>query len=379
MAKETPVLLENINAALLALLNDGTISKLSLEYLGYDASALPSGCIDGMAYVADVTFDDQDMTAPSEVTPGQTFVKTWRVKNTGTCSWVSGYQLAYAYGNTPASGMGGQPVPITSAVAPGATTDLSATLVAPTTPGTYQGFWQMVNDKGTPFGQTIWVGVSVADPAQPTPAPIPAPSITEFTVSPSGITLGGCVTASWQVSGEVDSVVFERDGQDLLRGAPASGQFQDCPPNAGTVNYALGAYGPGGQDLADQNVEVSQSPQPQPPVNPLVGPTWELLTLDNSSVDPSYAIQLIFSADGTVQGYDGCVNFTGDYQAFEDQIDFSGYVPETAVSNCLPDAAEVSTAYKLALSEVTNFTVSGTTLSMTDAAGLQRLQYQEAR
>lgn len=376
MAKDTPVLLENINAALLTLQNDGTIGRLSIEHLGYDASTLPEACLDGMAYVADVTYADNNMTAPPQVAPGQTFVKTWRVQNTGTCTWVSGYRLVYAYGNTPASGMGGQPVPINSPVAPGATVDLSVTLVAPTAAGTYQGFWQMSNDKGTPFGQTIWVGVTVVDPVQPTPAPIPAPSITSFTVSPSSVTLGGCVTAAWQVSGTVDSVVFERDGKDLLRGAPASGQFQDCPPNAGTLNYALGAYGPGGQDLESETVTVSQPAQPQPPVNPLVGPTWQVLTLNNSSVDPSYAIQLIFYPDGTVQGFDGCVNFTGSFQAFEDQIDFYGYVPETAVSNCLPDAVEVSTAYKLALSEVTNFAVSGTALSMTDASGAQRLQYQ---
>ena len=393
MAKDTPVLLENINAALLTLQNDGTLAKLSQEYLGYDSSAHPSACIDGMAFVADVTYDDKNMTAPPQVAPGQSFVKTWRVKNTGTCSWVSGYQLVFAYGNTPAASMGGKPVPITSPVAPAATTDLSASLTAPTAPGTYQGFWQMVNDQGTPFGQTIWVGITVVDPAKPTPAPVPAPSITSFTVSPSSITLGQCVTAKWKVSGTVDKVVLERDGTDLLKGAPVSGEYQDCPPKAGTVNYALGAYGPGGKDLKNQSVTVAKPPtqpappqptqpappqptQPAPPVNPLVGPTWQLLTLDNASVDPSYAIQLTFRSDGTVQGFDGCVNFTGKYQASDGQINFSGYVPETAVSNCLPDALEVSTGYKLALSEVTNFAVSGTTLSMTDASGIQRLQYK---
>lgn len=59
-------------------------------------------------------------------------------------------------------------------------------------------------------------------------------------------------------------------------------------------------------------------------------------------MDPSSAIQLTLSPDGTEQGLDGGVDFTG----------------------------------KLALSEVANFTVSVTALSMTDAAGAQRLQYQ---
>jgi ABC-type amino acid transport substrate-binding protein/heat shock protein HslJ len=382
MAKGTPVLLENINNALLTLSNNGTIGRLAKEYLGYDASALPSTCVDGMSYVADVTYDDKNMTAPPQVTPGQSFIKTWRVKNTGTCSWISGYQLVYAYGNTAASSMGGKPVPITTPVAPGTTTDLSAALTAPTTPGTYQGFWQMVNDKGTPFGQTIWVGVTVVDTSKPTPAPIPAPSITSFSVTPGTITLGQCVTASWVVQGNVTNVVFERDGTDLWKGAPASGQTQDCPPKAGKVVYALGAYGPGGQDLEKVTVTVNQPASPPtstpvPPVNPLVGPTWELITLDNASVDTALGVNLIFQSNGSVQGFDGCANFSATYQSSGGQLSFSDLPSGTGVSNCLPDAQTVSTAYLTALSEITNFSISGNTLTLKDADGAQRLQYNK--
>jgi len=378
MAKGTPLLLDNINSALLTLSNNGTIGKLARVYLGYDASALPSTCVDGMAYVADVTYDDKNMTAPPQVTPGQSFVKTWRVKNTGTCTWISGYQLVYAYGNTPASSMGGKPVPISNPVAPGATVDLSAALTAPTTPGTYQGFWQMTNDKATPFGQTIWVGVTVVDTSKPTPAPVPAPAITSFTVSPSSITLGQCVTAAWVVKNSVTQVVFERNGTDLLKNAPASGQYQDCPPSSGTVTYALGAYGPGGQDLEQVKVTVtapSNPPTPVPPANPLVGPTWNLLTLDNASVDSSLGVYLIFQTNGSVDGFDGCASFSATYQSFEDQISFSGLPSGPAVSNCLPDAQAVSTSYLTALSQVTNFSISGNTLTMKDGSGAQRLQY----
>lgn len=385
MAEGTPVLVENINDALQRLRNTGQLGRLARKYLNMDPSAIPSGCTDNMAYVADVTYDDKNMTAPPQVTPGQSFVKTWRVKNTGTCTWVSGYKLSYAYGNTSAASMGGQPVPITSPVAPGATTDLSASLTAPTAPGTYQGFWQMVNDKGTPFGQTIWAGVTVVDTSQPTPAPVPAPVITSFSVTPGTITLGQCVTASWVVQGNVNNVVFERDGKDLWKGAPASGQTQDCPPNAGTVVYALGAYGPGGQDLEQVNVTVKQAaatpvpptavpPTAIPPVNALIGPTWNLLTVDNTSVDPSFGANLIFYANGTLQGFDGCANFTGNYQSFEDQLSMS-VTPAISAVNCGPDAAATAQTLMQTLPQITNFSVSGNTLSMKDAGGTQRLQY----
>jgi hypothetical protein len=47
-------------------------------------------------------------------------------------------------------------------VAPGQTVDVSVTLVAPHEPLTYQGFWQLKNDKGQLFGQAIWVAVTTS-------------------------------------------------------------------------------------------------------------------------------------------------------------------------------------------------------------------------
>jgi ABC-type amino acid transport substrate-binding protein len=266
MPLNSPTLQKNLNDALKTLNNNGTLGALVQQYLNVPPSTvLPPSCVDDMAYVADVTYPDNNMTSPPVVTPGQVFVKTWRVKNTGTCSWVPGYQLAYAYGNTPAAQMGGQPVPITSTISPGMTVDLSATLTAPTANGTYQGFWQMKNANNQSFGQTIWVGVTVANPAQPTAAPVPAPVITTFSVTPGQIQLGQCVSANWVVQGAVDRVVFERNGEDLLPYAPVSGTYTDCPPFSGQVQYSLGAYGSGGQQVLSVYITVSAAPTVPPP------------------------------------------------------------------------------------------------------------------
>jgi hypothetical protein len=70
------------------------------------------------------------------------------------------YRLVYAYGNVTAAKMNGQPINIPVNVAPGQTVDLSMTLIVPKEPLTYQGFWQIENDKGERFGQTIWVAIS---------------------------------------------------------------------------------------------------------------------------------------------------------------------------------------------------------------------------
>jgi hypothetical protein len=156
-----------INQALSQLDSEGVIDDLAEQYLKIkpdDNLPLPTpepeqptptpapnqptptprpqpACIDGMAWVADLTYDDKNMTAPPVVPPGQPFVKSWRIRNSGTCTWDSRYVLAFDRGNVAAAQMGGQPTPIQGTVAPGATYDISVNLVAPTVPGVYQGFW----------------------------------------------------------------------------------------------------------------------------------------------------------------------------------------------------------------------------------------------
>ena len=136
-------------------------------------TAAPAGCVDNMSYVADLNYDDQNMTAPPVLKPGQSFVKTWRIRNSGTCTWDSKYYLAYTSGNSSQAQMGGQPTYVKGTVAPGATYDISVNLTAPTQPGVYQGFWQMNDAKGKAFGTKVYVGIQVVAPT-PTPAPTSA-------------------------------------------------------------------------------------------------------------------------------------------------------------------------------------------------------------
>jgi hypothetical protein len=95
-----------------------------------------------------------DVTIPdgTPMTPGQDFTKTWKIKNTGICTWDTGYKPIFAYSNPPNERMGAQPIPLTTLVAPGEEVDVSVQFKAPTTPGEYSGYWQMVNSKGISFG-----------------------------------------------------------------------------------------------------------------------------------------------------------------------------------------------------------------------------------
>jgi hypothetical protein len=94
----------------------------------------------------------------TEMTPGQDFVKTWKIKNTGICPWGAGYELIYAgY----ADKMSGQPAPLGTLVAVGQEIDVSVNFKAPTKVGEYTSAWQMANPKGFPFGKAIFVKIVV--------------------------------------------------------------------------------------------------------------------------------------------------------------------------------------------------------------------------
>jgi hypothetical protein len=128
------------------------------------------GCTLNASFVADVTIPDD-----TEIPPGTPFVKTWRLRNTGTCDWEAGFEFFFVSGDH----MGGPtavPAPPTAA---GSSADLSVNLTSPATPGTYRGYWRMRTDTGLSFGTTVYVQIVVPAPtAEPTEEPTPEPTET---------------------------------------------------------------------------------------------------------------------------------------------------------------------------------------------------------
>jgi hypothetical protein len=137
------------------------------------ATAIPIPCDRGQ-FVSDLSAPDN-----TQVAAGSTFVKTWRLKNNGSCTWTSGYALVF-YNGDAMSGPASAPI-TNGTVPPGSTIDISVTLIAPTTTGTYKGNWRLRNAGGAIFGlgsdadNSFWVQIkSVA----PTPTPSPTSSYT---------------------------------------------------------------------------------------------------------------------------------------------------------------------------------------------------------
>jgi len=294
MKQGSTTLRDKINEALAQLEADGTLAKLQQQYLGFTPDEIvplpplptpappqptptPPACLDGAQWVADLSFDDKNMTAPPVLNPGQPFTKGWRLRNNGTCTWTTGYALAYASGNVPAAQMGGQPIPVTREVRPGETFDFQVNLIAPIAPGTYQGFWNMRNAQNQRFGETVWVGITVRGAATATPAPTqtPVPNI-NFTANPTTITAGQSVLFQWSVS-NVQAVFFFHEGQDWRNhGVAGVGQSTEFPPR--TMDYYLRVVQRDGS-VVIRTIRITVNPAPNVPVINNFGVTPPQITL----------------------------------------------------------------------------------------------------
>jgi hypothetical protein len=108
---------------------------------------------DDAVFIADVSVPDG-----TQMNPGQEFVKTWKVRNTGSCTWTAGYQIVWSYGD---NRMSGQSTALTVEVPPNAEAEISLNLAAPSAPGTYSGYWVLRNNNGFTFGQRLSVVIVV--------------------------------------------------------------------------------------------------------------------------------------------------------------------------------------------------------------------------
>jgi len=104
----------------------------------------PEGC-NVAGFVTDVTAPDGTI-----VDRKVAFIKTWRLKNDGTCTWTKDYKL-YFHSGDQLSGPDSQRLTEID-VPPGTTIDVSVTLRAPKDPGIYKGYWALKDGGDFIFG-----------------------------------------------------------------------------------------------------------------------------------------------------------------------------------------------------------------------------------
>ncbi len=91
---------------------------------------------------------DVNIPDGTQMTPGQQFVKTWKIKNAGICTWGAGYKVVYAgYSDM----MSGVAQPINGVIGPGQEIEISVQFKAPAKAGEYVSAWTLQNAAGIRF------------------------------------------------------------------------------------------------------------------------------------------------------------------------------------------------------------------------------------
>jgi hypothetical protein len=130
-------------------------SPTSTQFLGGSISETQPNLCDNAKFVSDVSVPDGTRFAP-----GTRFIKTWRLRNTGTCTWTSDYSIFFLNGSK-MSGTSPQDLDFVN-IKPGETIDISIELVAPSQYGNHTGYWQLQNESKAAFGEGFYVQIQVS-------------------------------------------------------------------------------------------------------------------------------------------------------------------------------------------------------------------------
>jgi hypothetical protein len=121
-----------------------TFQPTALPKSSPTATSVPvtTECQDAAQYITD---DGLDGTTYE---PNTAFTKTWRLKNTGSCTWDSRYLVSYIPGETMTQQPGYWIVQQGQTVAPGQTVDISVGMTSPVENGSYESYWGLKKENG---------------------------------------------------------------------------------------------------------------------------------------------------------------------------------------------------------------------------------------
>lgn len=127
-------------------------------------------CEDNLEFVEDVTIPDGTRFAPNA-----SIEKIWLVRNSGTCNWESGYTFQFI--SSP--NLGANPEQALFPARSGTEIEIRVDFIAPGAPGNYISKWQAFNPAGEPFGDLIFIDISVDVSLASTAASSPSPEETD--------------------------------------------------------------------------------------------------------------------------------------------------------------------------------------------------------
>lgn len=145
----------------------------------------------------------------SVLKPGEKFVKTFEIKNSGSIPWTTTYSFVLDPAHQNETLGSPSQINLPQETLPGSTVSLSIPLTAPTTPGTYTVYWAFETEGGGTIlidgGPQVWVKIIVCNPNQSCKTPVTGggtsvtangvtATLTGFTSDSSSATVSFCMT-----------------------------------------------------------------------------------------------------------------------------------------------------------------------------------------
>lgn len=177
---------------------------------------------------------------------GESFSKTWTIRNIGSCKWTEDYRFEFEEGTQ----MGGEgSIKVNTVVEPNETISFKVNLKAPSTNGDYTGVWRMKAADGEKMGK-YWVVIKVGGGA-PAPAPAGQFAVTSLFFStaltpidlicPDDVTVtasiktnaAGTVTYRW-----VDCENNNEDGSLVFNAAGTKNVSHNVPVDFSEIHWA---------------------------------------------------------------------------------------------------------------------------------------------
>ena len=221
-----------------------------------------------------------DISIPddSPISPGQSFIKTWKLVNNGSCTWTTAYSASFFYGDRMQAP---ESVPLSETVLPEQSVEISIDMVAPEQAGVYQGNWKLSNPGGVLFGigpngdAPFWVRIVVPEtptstatqgtpstssptstqgtPVTPSPT---SPATSTFTPTPS-ILAHGVLTPQPGQALDLDTIRISSQDADLNYQVDAN-NYHWLAPAGGARLGVFSNQEPGPAEC--QSASMSQAP-----------------------------------------------------------------------------------------------------------------------
>ena len=226
---------------------------------GGDASPTAASTAADCEDVAQVTawtrdglpFDAKEVE--NRLAPDKSFVMSWILQNSGTCTWTNDYKFIFDSGDRITVPDTFPVMPVGYTVAPGASLTVSIQMTAPAAPGEYETTFSMIDADGKSM---LTVGVPTKVGTNSTSGKLPAPGDLRYEYDCTSGSVQISLTWTDNASNE-DGYRVYRDGTKLTDLPADSTSYVDIAPASGSYDYSVTAYNASGESKASVNAKTT--------------------------------------------------------------------------------------------------------------------------